>query len=216
MIGEKKDMDDIQAKIATATMPPEYDTFVSFEPFSPIIAEHINEAKNRNAKNAIFESVMTDSRAELLSETNGHKTMLFPGSKGPKTATWEQTKKMADELNNVGIDVTFLPEFEDKPSTDSLIKIGEKYKLADFKYCTTIKANTIVKELERGFRQAGTIVLKLENMNSGEFKNAIEYILRNETPYGDIVLINEYGKVLTITYKEIKSGKYARKTKGFL
>ena len=123
---------------------------------------------------------------------------------------------MAFELNTEGVDVAFLPELEDDPSTDSLLKNGKNYWLADFKFCVTTKSNTLSKELLHGFEQARTLVLKLENMDFGIFKEAINYLKRNEISYGDILLMNEYGKVIAITYKDIKSGKYIRKTKGFL
>lgn len=212
----KIDTSDIHAKLAIATKPKEHRTFASFEPFSPMIMQLVDEAKERKAKNAIFESVMTDERANLMNESKGHRTMMFPGNKGPKTATWAQTMKMAFELNDAGIDVTFLPELEDSISTDSLIKVSNAFFLADFKYCITKKANTLSKELQHGFEQAGTIVLKLTEMDTGLFCDAIDYMVRNNIPYGNIVLMNKYGKTLTLTYKDIKSGKYIRKTKGFL
>ena len=212
----KIDTSDIHAKLAIATKPKEHRTFASFEPFSPMIMQLVDEAKERKAKNAIFESVMTDERANLMNESKGHRTMMFPGNKGPKTATWAQTMKMAFELNDAGIDVTFLPQLEDSISTDSLIKVSNAFFLADFKYCITKKANTLSKELQHGFEQAGTIVLKLTEMDTGLFCDAIDYMVRNNIPYGNIVLMNKYGKTLTLTYKDIKSGKYIRKTKGFL
>ena len=67
----------------------------------------------------------------VLNETNGHKTILFPGNKGPKTITWEQTKQMAFELNKQGYDVAFLPELNEGTCADSLIKNGKVFKLAD-------------------------------------------------------------------------------------
>ena len=53
-------------------------------------------------------------------------------------------------------------------------------------------------------------------MDLGEFKEAIDYLLRNEIPYGDIILMNKYGNAVALTYKDIKTGKFARKAKGFL
>ena len=123
---------------------------------------------------------------------------------------------MAFELNRQGVEVAFLPELEDSISTDSLVEIGKNYWLADFKYCITTKSNTLAKELEEGFGQAKTIVLKLQKMDLGEFKEAIDYLLRNEIPYGDIILMNKYGNAVALTYKDIKTGKFARKAKGFL
>ena len=183
---------------------------------SPAIEKRLSEIRDRKEKNAFLESIMTHPSTTVLNESNGHKTILFSGNKGPKTITWEQTKQMAFELNRQGVEVAFLPELEDSISTDSLVEIGKNYWLADFKYCITTKSNTLAKELEEGFGQAKTIVLKLQKMDLGEFKEAIDYLLRNEIPYGDIILMNKYGNAVALTYKDIKTGKFARKAKGFL
>lgn len=159
---------------------------------------------------------MNHSDAETIYEINGHKTVLFPGNKGPKTNTWKQTKQMAADLNKLGFDVAFIPEIDDKTCADSLIRVGKSYKISDFKYCVTSNANTLAKELEHGFKQANTIVLKIEHIDSGAFKKAIDYLLRNEIPYGNILAMNKYGKVRIITHKDIKRETYIRKTKGFL
>ena len=63
---------------------------------------------------------------------------------------------------------------------------------------------------------SSTIVLKLENMDSGLFKDAIDYLLRNEIPYGNIILLNNYGKALNISRKEFKTGIYKKRIRGFL
>ena len=138
---------------------------------SPAIEKQLSEIKDRKGKNAFLESIMSDPNATVLNEINGHKTILLPGNKGPKTITWKYTKKMAFELNNASIDVAFVPELEDSTCTDSLIKMGNKYLLADFKYCVTTKSNTLSKELEHGFKQAGALVLKLESMDLGVFRD---------------------------------------------
>lgn len=154
--------------------------------------------------------------ATILNEENGHKTVLFPENKGPKTSTWRQTKQMAFDLNKNGYDVAFIPEIDEVICADSLIRHGMVYKLADFKYCVTTKANTLAKELEHGFKQANTLVFKPVFADIGLFNGAIDYLLRNKIPYGNIVLMNKYGKARVITHKDIKNGSYVRKTKGFL
>ncbi|MBO4328391.1 MAG: hypothetical protein J5831_03150 [Bacteroidales bacterium] len=185
-------------------------------PSSVFIEKRLREFNDRKRKNAFLESIMTDPRASTLYETNGRKTTLFPKSNGPRTSTWRQTKKMAIDLNKAGIDVAFLPEVNSLICADSLLKIRNTYRLADFKYCVTTNPNTLAKELEHGFQQASTLVLKLENMDAGVFKDAISYLERNKKPFGDILLINSRGKTLIIKYKELISNKYARKIKGFL
>ena len=183
---------------------------------SRYIEHWLNELRDRKSKNAFLESVMNDPKAIVLNDSNGHKTKLFPGNKGPKTITWEQTKQMAYDLNNNGFDVVFLPELKSDVCADSLISDGKIYKIADFKYCITSKANTLSIELGHGFGQANNVVLKLTNMDSGTFRDAIDYLLRNEIPYGNNILINKSGKVLTISFKEIRNKSFMRKIKGFL
>lgn len=112
--------------------------------------------------------------------------------------------------------MAFLPELLNGVCADSLIRNGRVFKIADFKYCVTVSSNTLAKELEHGFEQAKSIVLKLQNMDVGQFKEAVDYLLRNKISYGDIVLMNRYGKVMVIGYKDIKNRTYSRKIKGFL
>ena len=64
--------------------------------------------------------------------------------------------------------------------------------------------------------QAGTIILKLVNMDAGLLKEAIDYLLRNEIPYGNIMLQNKYGKLIELTINEIRTGIYRKKITGFL
>lgn len=183
---------------------------------SRYIEHRLSELRDRKSKNAFLESVMSDPSATVLNESNGHKTILFPGNKGPKTNVWEETKQMAFELNESGYDVALLQELESDVCADSLIKKGQKFKIADFKYCVTTKSNTLVKELEHGFEQGDVVVLKLINMDSGVLKEAFDYLFRNKIPYGDILLLNRYGKSLVINHRDIKGKSYVRKIKGFL
>lgn len=183
---------------------------------SRYIEYRLGELRDRKSKNAFLESVMNDPKAIILNDLNGHKTKLFPGNKGPKTITWEQTKQMAFDLNDNGFDVAFLSELQSDVCADSLIRNGQLYKIADFKYSITSKANTLSKDLEHGFEQANNVVLKLANMDSGAFKDAIDYLLRNEIPCGNIILINKYGKTLELLKKEFRTGIYKKRIKGFL
>lgn len=180
------------------------------------IEQQLSKIRDKKSKSAFLESILSDPNATILNEANGHKTILFNENKGPKTNTWKQTKQMACDLNNAGYDVAFIPEVDNEICSDSLIRINKVYKLADFKYCVTTNSNTLAKELEHGFKQANTIVIKPENIDAGLFRETIDYLLRNKIPYGNILLINKYGKVRAFTHKDIKSGEYMRKTKGFL
>ena len=53
-------------------------------------------------------------------------------------------------------------------------------------------------------------------MDSGVFKDAINYLIRNDKYFGNIVLINSYDKVLELPRKELKTGVYSKSIKGFL
>jgi hypothetical protein len=172
--------------------------------------------KDRKSKNAFLESIMNDPCATIIHEANGHKTVLFPENKGPKTSTWKQTKQMAFDLNRAGYDVAFIPETDEGICADSLITSGKVFRLVDFKYCVTTNPNTLAKELEHGFKQANTLILKPVNIDSGLFNKAVDYLLRNKIPHGNIMLMNKYGKVRIITHKDLRSEGYIRKTKGFL
>lgn len=183
---------------------------------SQFIERRLNELRDRKDKVAFLESIMNSPVAIVINEANGHKTTLFPGSKGTKTKTWNQTKRMAFELNEAEIDVAFLSEPDGVTCADSVLKVGNHFKIADFKYCVTTHPNTLAKELEHGFEQANTIALKLINMDSGVFRETVDYLLRNKIPYGDIVLLNKYGKTLVITFKDIKNKTFVHKIKGFL
>ena len=183
---------------------------------SRYIEQKLSEIKDRKSKNAFLESIMNAPDAVVLFQTDVHKTVLFSGNKGPKTNTWEQTKEMTFELNKAGYDVAFIPEVDGETCADSLIMIDKVYKLADFKYCVTTSSNTLAKELEHGFKQANTLVLKSEYIDAGAFNDAVDYLLRNGISYGNIMLLNKYGRIRIITHKDIKSKVYIRKTKGFL
>lgn len=207
---------DIEELIKKATTQRENKLYVSFEPFSPVIIEAINKVRDIKAKNAIYESIMTDNRATLLNETNGHFTKLFPNNRGINKPTWKDTKQMAYDLNKKNIDVVFLPELNGTTSADALIKIGKTYRISDFKYAITTKSNTLSKDLENGFKQANLIVLKLKNMDSGQLRDTFDYLIRNDIRFGDIILQNKYGDTLQLTERDIRRGLYRKKIKGFL
>lgn len=123
---------------------------------------------------------------------------------------------MACELNEAGFDVAFIPEIENGTCADSLIRVGKIFRLADFKYCITKKSSTLASELEHGFKQADTIILKSEHIDTGLFNEAIDYLVRNEIPCGNILLINKYGKTIELLKKELKTGIFKKAVKGFL
>lgn len=208
---------DVSEKLAKAAAPREGRIYSTFEPVSTAIVSAVAKAADNRERVKIYESVMLDERAQLLHDVDGHRTTVFPGHMGTKKASWGATKKMAFELNEQGIDVAFLPEMPGKVSADSLIRTKKGvYHMADFKHATTTNSNTLSKDLAHGFEQAGTVVLKLEKMDVGQFRETIEYLKRNDIPFGNIILMNRYGSHLELTYRDIKSGRYKSKIKGFL
>ena len=48
------------------------------------------------------------------------------------------------------------------------------------------------------------------------FCEAIDYIVRNEIPYGNIKVLNKYGDFVEITKKDVEYGSYKKRIKGFL
>lgn len=198
--------------------PTEQPLFAAFEPFSAIILQMVAAAKDYKAKNAVFESVINDTRAEIINADGNINTTIFPNHRGIKSKYWEQTKQMAFDLNKVGIDVAFLPEYDSATSADALLRIGKIFRLADFKYASTTNSNTLAEELIHGFKQANTVVLKLERMDRGVFEDTVDYIRRNEERdsyhFGTIILQNKRGETLIIGRADIRRNKYQKKNKG--
>jgi len=207
---------DIGSKVTEIMTPRERSAYVAFEPFSPIVIEKLKEHKDLKHKLGLFEEILSDERAKELSKVEGARTVVFPGHKGSQHDTWKGIKQMAKDLNRNGESVAFLPELDRVTSADALVLFRGRPTVADFKYCITTKANTLAGNLEEGFRQAGTVVVKLENMDAGMFKDAIGYMVRNDISYGNIKIINKYGKTKELTYEDIKRGRYVKMIKGFL
>ena len=207
---------DIGSKVTEIMTPRERSAYVAFEPFSPIIIEKLKEHKDLKHKLGLFEDILNDERAKELSKVEGARTVVFPGHKGSQHDTWKGIKQMAKDLNRNGESVAFLPELDRVTSADALLLFRGRPVVADFKYCITTKANTLAGNLEEGFRQAGTVVVKLENMDAGVFRDAIEYLKRKNFQCGNIKLINQYGDPLELTFTDIRNGRYLKKIKGFL
>lgn len=207
---------DIGSKVTEIMTPRERSAYVAFEPFSPIVIEKLKEHKDLKHKLGLFEDILNDERAKELSNVEGARTVVFPGHKGSQHDTWKGIKQMAKDLNRNGESVAFLPELDRVTSADALLLFRGRPVVADFKYCITTKANTLAGDLEEGFGQAGTVVVKLENMDAGVFRDAIEYLKRKNFPCGNIKLINQYGDPLELTFTDFRNGRYLKKIKGFL
>lgn len=212
----RADFSDIEDKIMQTTAPREKNLYVSFEPFSPIIMEKLKSIKDKRQKNDLFESILNDGRAEVLNVSKNAKTTRHPTNRGNKSQSWKQTKQMAVDLNESGRSVSFLPEFMDATSADAIVQFKDRWDVVDFKHSTSTKANTIEGDLSKGFIQANTIVIKVENADLGIFRDAIEQMKRKSSNYGNIILINKYGKVKELERIRIKNNKYLKDIKGFL
>ena len=130
---------------------------------------------------------------------------------------WAATKQMAEELNVDGKSVVFLPEYDVITSADALVtNVAGRIRVADFKHVTTTSWNTLQGDLEAGFIQAPTIVLKLVNMDAEGFINTIDYMVRNKMKIGNIVLMNKYGRHIDLLADALKAGRYKKKVRGFL
>ncbi len=196
--------------------PREKNTYAAIEPFSPVIKEYLEKRRDKKDKISLFNGLLNDKSFEQIHiSENGRRTVLHPLHK-IKNDSWENTRKMAQALNTGGRDVIFLPEHHTLTGADALTIVKGMPRIVDFKYCTSTKWNTLQKDLAEGFMQASAVVLKLENMDAGQFREAIEYMKRNKLQIGDIVLLNEYNKVLELSYNDFRYGKYRRKIKGFL
>lgn len=206
----------MEQKIQQMETPAEQPVFVAFDPFSAIVVKHLNARRDLKNKLRLFDEILNDGRAELLFETEKAKTVAFPNHKGSQHKTWTGIRQMAEDINAFGENVVFLPELNDGTSADAIVLFNGSPVVADFKYCVTTKSNTLAGELEEGFKQASTVVLKLENMDSGLFQDAVDYLVRNEKTIGNIKLLNEYGKVQEFTAKDLRYGAYKIKIKGFL
>lgn len=207
---------DVRGKLQEATKPFEHNLYGTFEPFSPMIIEAVRMAKDRKAKNAIFESILNDERASVLYQAQTAKTTIFPNHKGKRSPVWAETKQMARDLNKRGISVSFLPEMDETSCSDALLGIGKRsWHLADFKYSATTNSNTLAKQLMGGFEQANYVVLKMEKGDLGTIRDAVEECKRKGT-IGSIILINKNGNVYELTRKSLMSGRYRKILKGEL
>lgn len=180
-----------------------------------MLIEYVRKIKGVKKQNRIFEEIINDKRCVLLNDCNGIRTTAYKEHRGWKASTWAKTMQMANNLNDFKIPVCFLPESNTISSADAIIRYNKRWRICDFKYCISTNSNTISGELIKGFKQADTIVLKLENANLGVLRDAIEQVKRKKY-YGDLLVINKRGKTQYISVKEIQSGKYLTKLRGFL
>lgn len=184
--------------------------------YSPKVQSVLKSLRDRKSKENYFDSLLSnDEFAIEHTDENGRKTVLHPKHK-IKDAYWPRTKQMAYALNRAGRDVVFLPEHDNEIMADALTKFKDIPRIVDFKYSASTKFNTLQQHLAEGFNQAGAVVLKLEKMDAGQFRDTIEYMKRNDLPLGDVILINKYNQIKELGIGSLFSGSYKQKIKGFL
>ena len=184
--------------------------------YSPKVKSVLRSLRDKKSKEDYFDSLLSnDEFAIEHTDENGRKTVLHPKHK-IKDAYWPKTKQMAYALNRAGRDVVFLPEHDNEIMADALTKFKDIPRIVDFKYSASTKFNTLQQHLAEGFNQAGAVVLKLEKMDAGQFRDTIEYMKRNDLPLGDVILINKYNQIKEIGIGSLFSGSYKQKIKGFL
>lgn len=183
----------------------------SFEIKNELLKFDSNEKKQNFLQTFFF-----DESASTINETKNAKTVVFPNHRGTNKDSWNETKQMALDLNKKNRSVAFLDEHNRQSCADAISFVCGKFQICDFKYSAGCNWNTLQGALVDGFQQANAIILKA-NIDSGVFKDAINYIKRNYDKHilGDLLIINQYGKILDISKQDIISNRYKIKIKGF-
>ena len=215
-VKEAQEFTNVTQKISKAQQPFVKNTYVAFEPFSPMIVKQLRKTHFSKQRQELFESILNDSRAEVFYQSAKAKTTIYPNNRGKVSKTWDKTKNMAVSLNEYGSSVSFLPEYLDKSSADAIAQFMKRWLVADFKYCTTANYNTIAEDLIKGFKQAECVVLQMTKGDAGTFRDVIAQLQRKKSDIGNIVLINKYGKVFELNKTDLLSGKYLKKIRGKL
>ncbi len=185
------------------------------EPYSDEIIKQLKKCKTKAQRSSLLEGIARDKGATVLNDNGKAFTTCFPGHRAMKGETWKNTKQMALDLNDKGISVCFLPEHKDKISADAIVKIGDTWKLADFKCSKSQKVNTIAPDVIHAFEQAECCVLKVLKADKGVICDVIDYLVRSNIQIRDFVFINKLGKNKIITKSDVERGKYMNMLKGF-
>ncbi|GJH39885.1 hypothetical protein RCZ04_04350 [Capnocytophaga sp. HP1101] len=206
----------VSQKVIQAIQPFSRNTYVSFEPFSPVIVEHLKKIKHNADKQKLLQEIIDDNRAKTIfhNEINGAKTVMFDLHKG-KGENLKNTLAMAKALNDKGKSVALLPEYDNVSSADAIVDFKNKLVVADFKHSTTKKIGTLKADIEKGFLQADNVVLQLEKGNTDLFIQSIEELKRKNKKLGNMILINKNNDILEISYKDFNVGKHRKLVRGF-
>lgn len=187
----------------------------NFTPYSDEIVKRLKQCKTKAQRNNLLESIAQNKEAAVLNNNGKAFTTCYPEHRAMKGETWKNTKQMAFDLNNKGVSVCFLPEHKDKISADAIVKLGDTWKIADFKCSKSQKVNTIAPDVVHAFEQAECCVLKVLEADKGAICDVIDYLVRNKIQIRDFVFINKLGKNKIITKSDVERGKYINMLKGF-
>ena len=187
----------------------------NFTPYSDEIVKRLKQCKTKAQRNNLLESIAQNKEAAVLNNNGKAVTTCYPEHRAMKGETWKNTKQMAFDLNEKGVSVCFLPEHKDKISADAIVKLGDTWKIADFKCSKSQKVNTIAPDVVHAFEQAECCVLKVLEADKGAICDVIDYLVRNKIQIRDFVFINKLGKNKIITKSDVERGKYINMLKGF-
>ena len=172
--------------------------------------------KDSKNKQKLLKDIVIDERFKVidLELRTEAKTAVFPGSK--ISSNRKETLEIAGNLNKRNVSVYFLPESDTQKSADAIIEYKGRLIIADLKYSNTLKIGTLKKDLINGFEKSQMVVLKLRNADTSILAEAIDELARKEHITGDLMLINRLGKEEIFRKRELKSGKYLYRLRGFL
>lgn len=84
----------------------------------------------------------------------------------------------------------------------------------DFKVSGKDNYNTIAEELIKGYTQAKTIVFQTLNGNANTIHKAVEQIQRKGIRLGEMIIITPKEKIIAVSAKDFRSGRYKKLIKG--
>jgi hypothetical protein len=139
--------EQINKIIAEVQKPLEVSLFGAIEPISAIILNNLSKLKDEKQKQKLLKSIIDDDnyfKPIDLGLQGGAKTTIAKGSK--VASNRKNTLALAKDLNTRNIRVAFLAESDEMKSADAIIEYKGKLYIVDFKYSTTVRSGTLVKD----------------------------------------------------------------------
>jgi hypothetical protein len=195
----------------------EISSFGTIEPVSTILLKELSKLKDAKQKQRLLRNVINDNnhfKPIDLGLQYGAKTTIAAGSK--IASNRKNTLAIAKDLNKRNIRVAFLAESDAMKSADAIIEYRGKLYIADFKHSTTTKSSTIYFDLKNGFKKAQIVALKVTHADKGHIESVIDELSRKNQITGNLLLINKLGTEMMFSKRELTTGYYKKKMKGFL